>query len=86
VETGPVRHGSRSSGGSPDTTPGAGTPGSARSARSPTSSDQLRWPPPHDDRCPRSGGRALGQVEVVWAGLGRVPVPGVSRGTLPTEK
>lgn len=33
------------------------TPASARSARSPTNGDQLRWPPPHDNRCPRSQGR-----------------------------
>lgn len=38
-------------------TPADGTPASARSARSPTSSDQLRWLPPHDNRCPRSRGR-----------------------------
>jgi hypothetical protein len=32
-------------------------PASARSARSPTNSDQLRWPPPHDNRCPCSRGK-----------------------------
>ncbi|WP_404820397.1 integrase core domain-containing protein [Streptomyces malaysiensis] len=32
---------------------------SARSARSPTNSDQLRWPSPHDNRCPRSRGMPL---------------------------
>lgn len=55
--TGAVRPVSQSSAGRPAATPANGTSASARSARSPTNSDQLRWPPPHDNRCPRSRGR-----------------------------
>jgi transposase InsO family protein len=45
--------GSQSSAGSASTTTDAGTPRSATSRRSPSSRDQLRWPSPHDNRCPR---------------------------------
>ena len=69
-----------SSAGSPATTPGEGTPASARSARSTTNNDPLRWPPPHDNRCPRSRVKARSRPRraPTAATAGPSPTPSVT--------